>query len=1075
MNLIFSSRQSLLFKLSLCLFLGYGLISFGITIGLCAPFAIFGPIIGFASAFYLVFGNKSVIPLLLASALVQFFLLNSPDKALTQDAWYSSAIATLYFALLSYVNAKIYIRLEKVCDESNIKGAIQFYFMALLSAAFVTAIAFFSVSLFVRLNISEVLLLIGISALSQYIGLILSIPLIRSLFAEEKSFNNKAIKRVVLPLWVIFIFTFIFISLLNDEIEKKLKSEFQKVSIEVIDLIESQFIAQDAYIEGIAAFFVTNQAPVSAEQFKSFVYPGLIRYPMIQGISWLSLIKPEQLPDFVRNQRRINSDYEVRAIGGDRNLARERYKSFYTPVTFIEPIDANRKALGFDISSNELRLAAIQDAIASTKTIATAPIKLVQDQGEKTGILLLKYVSKSKNGPGLISEVLRLEDFIGLTTKRLSDDVNIRVVDAESQSIIFDNHFDSSSMTISKPIIFGGRVFDVDMSPTPEFMQMHSPLKYKFFMGVLASLILLVVNSYLLLILRFQQKIEERVIAKTYELNQNEQQLQHVLDATGDGIWDWNIQTGEVAHNKRWLELLGLDISKTNSTVEDYKNQIHPDDFPQVMKGIDDALRLGKKYSLEYRMIRGDKSLIWVSDIGMVVDRSSSGEPLRMVGAISDITKQRSALAKIEELAFFDPVTNLPNRRYIKDRIERSINESARSNGYAALMFMDLDNFKFINDSFGHHAGDSLLKQFGSRLGEALRPLDVVSRIGGDEFLVLFEKQHPSIEQAQVVIKIVVERILEALSDPFEVVPGTNINLKPSVGIVIFGEDANGFEEVMKFADLAMYRNKFIPTEKYRFYDDSLHQEFLEMSELSMGLKDACDLEQFYVEYQPVVNREKVVIAYEALTRWEHPKLGKIMPDKFIPFSEKNGLIREVGAAIFKQIFENPELAKMSSGPAPCNIMINLSGIHLMDISFAQDFIDAANQSQFPVKLIHLEVTEGVFMDDKNQVIRTMQLLRELGIKFALDDFGTGFSSFSYLQKLPIDYLKIDKSFVSDMERSPDGKSIVRNIILLAHTLGLEVIAEGVETEAQFNLLYSMECNYFQGWYIGRPAPFPQP
>ncbi len=1066
-------RLKFVMNFGICLCLGYALLEFGFSIGLNSSFTIFGPIIGFGSAIYLVFGKKSTLPLMLAAPLVQILSLYGQNKILTLEVWYGIAITTIFFVVLVYLNAKIFLRIEKIYDESNIKGVIQFFCVGVLSAALVTFVAFFTLSTFAALKTSDIHLLVGISAFSQYIGSILSVPLIRSLFSVSKNVNNSEIKRLVLPLWIGFFFTFLFILLLNSEIEKKLKIEFQKVSVEVSNLIEAQFYAQDAFIDGVAAFFSNNSIEITEDHFKSYVAHGLIRYPMIQGISWLTLLKPEQLPEFVRIQRKIYPDYEIKALGSNEDLVKEGARPFYTPVTFIEPNNINRKALGFDISSNALRLTAAQDAMASLKIVATAPIKLVQDQTGKMGILLLKFVPNSRNGPGFVSEVLRLEDFIGLTTKRLSDDANIRVVDAESKSIIFDNQFNPSKMAISRPLIFGGRVFDIDMSPTEDFLEMHHPLKYKFYMGALASLILLFLNSYLLLSLRFQQKIEEKVTSKTKELYQSEQQLKYVLDATGDGIWDWNIKTGMVDHNRRWLELLGLDPDQENSTVEDYKNHIHPDDLPQVMRTIEEALQLGHKYSLEYRMIRGDEGLIWVSDIGMVVDRSSNGEPLRMVGAISDITKQRGALAKIEELAFFDPVTNLPNRRYIKDRIQRAISESARCDGFAALMFIDLDNFKFINDSFGHHAGDSLLKQFGSRLGAALRPLDVVARIGGDEFLVLFERQYPSVEQAQAILKIVIERVLDILSDPFEVAPETYVNLKPSVGIVIFGEDSGGFEEVMKFADLAMYRNKINPDERYRFYDGSLHQEFLEMSELARGLKDACKLEQLYVDYQPVVDRNKVVMAYEALTRWEHPKLGKIMPDKFIPFAEKNGLIRDVGTAIFKKIFENPQIMMMRSIPQPCIIMINLSGIHLMDINFAQDFIDTANKFQFPLNLIHLEVTEGVFMDDKNQVIRTMQILRELGVKFSLDDFGTGYSSFSYLQRLPIDCLKIDKSFVSNMERSQDGKSIVKNIILLAHALRLQVIAEGVETESQFNLLYSMECDYFQGWYCGRPGPLP--
>jgi diguanylate cyclase (GGDEF)-like protein len=387
-------------------------------------------------------------------------------------------------------------------------------------------------------------------------------------------------------------------------------------------------------------------------------------------------------------------------------------------------------------------------------------------------------------------------------------------------------------------------------------------------------------------------------------------------------------------------------------------------------------------------------------------------------------------------------------------------------------MLLDLDNFKFVNDSHGHYVGDILLKQFGLRLGQALRPMDIVARIGGDEFLVLFASHYPSIEQFKEILQLVMDRICDQLQEVFELEGNIKVNIKPSIGVVIFGKDIGGFEELMKFADLAMYSNKSNPMERYRFYDQSLHDEFLQTSEMNNGLIEACVSEQFYVDYQPIVNRAKETIAFEALARWNHPNLGKVMPDIFIPFAEKNGHIRAVSHAIFKKIFSSPQVPQLKQSAQPLSLMINISGNHLMDANFADDFISTAESFDFPLDLIHLEVTESVFLDDKEQSIQMMKRLKEKGIKFALDDFGTGYSSFSYLQKLPINYLKIDKSFVASMNQIEDF-SIVENIINLAHTLHLEVIAEGVETEEQFKLLHEMNCNYFQGWYFGRPGPIP--
>ncbi len=1065
-------RPKFLMYVCICIFAAYALHEFGLAIGLDPQFAIFGPIAGLGTAFFLVFGKKSIIPLLIAVGIIQIISEYSQNQGISLAAVYRICISAIFFTLLSISCAKISFRLGKLYSDSELKGLIAFFFASILSSILLIAIALFCLSLFTSVNLNEVPYLIGLAAFGQYAGSVISIPLIRGLFPRAENTDPADIRRVAIPLWIVFGVIFLFLSILNREIQEKSKIEFQKIAVEVSDIIEAQFNAQDAFIGGVAALFATSDTPITADQFKRYVAFGLERYPMIQGISWLSYIKPDQLSEFIRNQRKIYPDYEVKAIGSTQKLVPDGIKGFYTPVVFIEPFGINQKALGFDISSNPLRLEAVEKALSGYKTIATAPIQIVQDQQKKMSILLLRYVPNSKNGPGLVSEVLRFEDFIGLTTERLREDANIRVVDVLSKSVIFDNNFDSSKIVISKPIIFGGRVFDVDTSPTAEFIASHQARKYRFILGAVAALILSIFNSFLLLLSRFQKKIEEKVIEKTDELHKNEQQLQYVLDATGDGIWDWDVLSGTVIHNQRWLELLGLDPLKIKSNVEDYKSRIHPEDLPKVLEHIGMAMVSGEKYALEYRMIRSDAELIWVSDIGMVVERSPSGEPLRMVGAISDITSQKQSQEKINELAFFDSVTNLPNRRYIEDRINRSISESSRKISFAGLMLLDLDNFKFVNDSYGHYAGDVLLKQFGSRLVSALRPMDVVARIGGDEFLVLFEARYPSMEQCKEIIQLVLDRVCDQFTEAFEIDRNIRIKIKPSIGVVIFGQEISGFEEVMKYADLAMYNNKTNPNEKYRFYDQSLHDDFLQMSEMSSGLVEACALEQFYVDYQPVVNREKELVAFEALARWDHPKLGKVMPDKFIPFAEKNGQIRAISDAIFKKIFSSPQIGQLKQRKIPCSLMINISGIHLMDANFVNDFVAIAERFDFPLNLVHLEVTEGIFLDDKVRSIHTMQILRDKGVKFALDDFGTGYSSFSYLQKLPINYLKIDKSFVADMGKAGD-LSIVKNIINLAHTLNLEVIAEGVETEGQFKLLCEMGCNYFQGWYCGRPAPLP--
>ena len=589
-------------------------------------------------------------------------------------------------------------------------------------------------------------------------------------------------------------------------------------------------------------------------------------------------------------------------------------------------------------------------------------------------------------------------------------------------------------------------------------------LRYMFFAG---------------LVLAVSERKKEQLVAELHELKlniahqsaiQSEQQLQFVLNATGDGIWDWNILTGEVKHNQRWIEMLEENKNQRYFSILDFKKRVHPDDLSAFEASIERSLREGVEYRIQYRMLRLDGRQLWVEDAGAIVERSASGEPVRMVGAITDVTEEKIAHEKIQELIFFDHLTKLPNRQYIKDRIQKAIEESVLRETYSGLMYIDLDDFKRVNDSHGHHVGDILLREFGLRIQSAIRPADIVARIGGDEYLVLFEQIGLSHESAAAVLEETVQRILLELSNHFDLGAGILAHVQASIGIAVFGNDATQLEDVLKCADLAMYAAKTDANMRYRFFDQGLKADFDRKNELHLGLREAARSDQFFIEYQPVVNRQKQCVAYEALARWAHPILGVVMPDDFIPYAETSGQINEVGEAILRSIFNNAAFWNPVDGSKQCDLMINISAHQLMNSGFADQFINLAKQYQIPLKRVHLEVTEGAFLVNTDLAISLMRRLQERGVQFVLDDFGTGYSSLAYLQKLPIEYLKIDKSFVCRMVSNRDDEVIVDNILSLAKSLGLQTIAEGVENQEQFNLLHSKGCEYFQGWHLGKPS-----
>jgi len=554
------------------------------------------------------------------------------------------------------------------------------------------------------------------------------------------------------------------------------------------------------------------------------------------------------------------------------------------------------------------------------------------------------------------------------------------------------------------------------------------------------------------------------------KIAKSEQQLRYVLNITGDGIWDWNISTGEVKHNDRWMSILGEKPRDMLFTNNDFKIHIHPDDLATVLTHLESALLNDAPYQLQYRMIRADKEVIWVQDRGQVVERSSSGEPLRMIGAISDISSRKRDQDQIRELAFFDQLTTLPNRNYIKDRIFRAIQESIRNKTYSGLIYLDLDNFKNVNDRYGHFVGDVLLMEFGKRLQHAIRPKDIVARIGGDEFLVLLEQVGSSKSNATQMLQQIITRIENNLIEPLQLNDGIQVNIKVSSGLVIFGEEVAQFDDILKFADLAMYSAKRDGGVSHRFFDENMQAEFDQSISLVDELNDASELDQFYVEYQPIVDRNQECIAYEALARWNHPIRGIVMPDDFIPFAKDNGLIVKVGQSIFRQIVNHQELWSTSAKSRDFTIMVNVSAHQLLSPGFADQLIDLCDVHHIPMTRLSLELTENVFLSDVGLAVEVMTQLQSHGIQFALDDFGTGYASLKYLADLPFQYIKIDKRFVSGLGDLKANEVIVDAVLDLAKGLNMKVIAEGVETQEQFEILHAKGCGYFQGWYFGRPS-----
>ena len=420
----------------------------------------------------------------------------------------------------------------------------------------------------------------------------------------------------------------------------------------------------------------------------------------------------------------------------------------------------------------------------------------------------------------------------------------------------------------------------------------------------------------------------------------------------------------------------------------------------------------------------------------------------------------------LDKLAYYDVTTNLPNRHFFHKQLDSAVQRAISTEQKMVLLFLDLDNFKKVNDTAGHKTGDLLLKEASSRLASALRQNDYMCRIGGDEFAIIIE----NVKDLKA-ISIVTKKCIESLSSPFEL-DGKIFFIGVSIGISICPDDTITSNDLLINADMAMYEAKTRGKNNYQYFNSEMNRKHSYKFQIENDLRDAISKDEMELFYQPQISSENdKVIGFEALMRWPHPDKGYIPPDVFIPIAEKTGLILPLGKWLIETACQHAN-ELIGSDLKDFTIAMNISGIQIRDKSFIKNITDALNQSGLDPKYLEIELTESTLMDDSQLVIEKVNELRKLGIKIAIDDFGTGFSSMSYLKSFPVSKLKIDKGFITGLPDSSEDTAIVRAIIAMSHGLNINVIAEGVERLDQINILKVYNCDMFQGFYYAKPLPF---
>ena len=843
----------------------------------------------------------------------------------------------------------------------------------------------------------------------------------------------------------------------------KLEAEFELKSQQVVNELEQYLAVQDRMLRGVQSLFKASNS-VEEEEFLAYT-DSLKNLDNHQGLLCVAFagIQPAQAPLSAAGKGAIDAlDIEKRHI----------------PVTYSQPFSGSDACILQDIKVPEGRFNAFRQAMLNADTYLTQPI-MRQNRASNIATLdmILPVYSNRMHDQSIEARTQHIQGWVfssfDIATlmreifQQEASQLRIRITDiSEPQAIlpVYEtpgiNKTRTPRYSSIRHLQIHGRMWSIQIASRAAFETALDRHRSNLVAG--AGLVVSVLLYLLSRLFAYRTQTLHTMRAMHKDLILSEQRWKFALEGSGDGIWDWDIENNQVIRSARWKSMLGLEDWEMGPELEAWKMRIHPEDVTRVISDLEKYMN-GEtpQYINEHRLLCKDGSWKWILARGMVVDWAADGRPLRMVGTHTDISRLKESENLVWKQANFDQLTELPNRRMFYDRLAQEIKKSNRLNLPLALLFLDLDHFKEVNDTLGHDKGDQLLQEAARRINQCVRNTDTVARLGGDEFIVILSE----LDDLNSIGRIA-QDILGKLSTSFKL--GEDIAfVSASMGITLYPTDASSIDDLLKNVDQAMYSAKASGRNRISYFTPSMqqaaHQKMLITNDLRMALQQ----HQLQVHYQPIIHLASGTIhKAEALLRWQHPQRGMVSPAEFIPIAEETGLIMEIGDWVFEQSMLQVKKWQQQRG-AHFQISVNKSPVQFKNDSSTHDhWLDYMKQLGLVGQSLVVEITEGLLLDTSQNVSKKLLAFRDAGIQVALDDFGTGYSSLAYLRRFDIDYIKIDQSFVRNISTQPDDLALCESIIAMAHKLGLNVIAEGIETEEQCALLKAAGCDYGQGYWF---------